>query len=112
MINRIVLGVIAAALLPCYAAAPPVNRVSLTLDSSEAEAVLAILDKRALHERVTDADWQKVFTTTPYRRLKQREASMPQPFTEQEFIKFVATLDANREPLRQALRQWQSVDLQ
>jgi hypothetical protein len=112
MISRIFLGVIVAGLFACSALAQPANRVSLTLDSSEAEAVLAILDKRALHEAVTDADWQRLFTTTPYRRLKQSEASMPQPFTDQEFIKFVDTLDASRERLRQVLRQWQSVDLQ
>jgi hypothetical protein len=111
-ISRTFLGVTLAALLMCSAFAQPSNRVTLKLDSSEAEAVLAILDKRALHEKVTDADWQRVFTTTPYRRLKQHEASTPQPFTDQEFIKFVDTLDASREQLRQVLRQWQSVDLQ
>jgi len=111
MVSRIVLGLIAAAPLSCYAAAQPANRVSLTLDSSEAEAVLAILDKRAGHEEVADADWQRLFTTTPYRKLKRHEGSMPQPFTDQEFMKFVSTLDASRELLRQSLQQWQSVDL-
>src|SRR5256885_2359570 len=110
--SRTFLGLILAALLAPAAIAQRSGRVTLNLDSSEAEAVLAILDKRALHERVADADWQRVFTTTPYRRLKQHEASMPQPFTDQEFIKFVDTLDASREQLRQVLRQWQSVDLQ
>jgi Putative zinc dependent peptidase (DUF5700) len=112
MIGRIFLGMMVGGLFACFAVAQPANRISLTLDSSEAEAVLVILDKRALHERVTDADWQRVFTTTPYRRLKQHEASMPQPFTDQEFIKFLDTLDASREQLRQVLREWQSVDLQ
>ena len=110
--SRTFLGLILAALMAPAAVAQPSNRVTLRSDSSEAEAVLAILDKRALHEGVTDTDWQRVFTTTPYRRLKQHEASMPQPFTDQEFIKFVDTLGASREQLRQALRQWQSVDLQ
>ncbi len=111
MISRIV-GLIFAVLLTCSAFAQPANRVSLNPDSSEAEAVLAILDKRALHERVTDADWQRVFTSTPYRRLKPAQSSRGQPFTDEEFTKFVATLDASREQLRQILRQWQSVDLQ
>ena len=95
-----------------HANAQPSNRVTLRPDSSEAEAVLAILDKRAAHEKVTDTDWQRVFATTPYRRLRQHEASMPQPLTDQEFIKFVDTLDASRGQLRQVLDQWQSVDLQ
>jgi hypothetical protein len=34
-----------------------------------------------------------------------------QPFTDEEFMKFVATLDAHREELRRTLRQWQSSDL-
>jgi len=52
---------IVAALLTCSAFAQSPNRVNLKLDASEAEAVLAILDKRANHEDVTNADWQKLF---------------------------------------------------
>jgi hypothetical protein len=111
MVSRVFLGMIAASLFACSALAQPSNRVSLTLDSSEAEAVLAVLDKRARHERVTDGDWQKLFTTAPYRRLKPHDSSMPQPFTDQEFMNFVSTLDASREPLRKSLQQWQSLDL-
>ena len=112
MTKRIFAGVIVAALSACSAFAPLSSRVDLKLDASEAEAVLTILDKRAHHEDVTDADWQKLFSTPPYRRLKQREISMRRPFTDEEFMKFVATLDAPREQLRQTLRQWQSADLQ
>ena len=111
MISRTFGGLIVAALLARWAFAQPSNRVDLKLDSTEAEAVLAILDKRALHEEVTDADWQTLFSTTPYRRLKQRETSLRQPFTDDEFVKFVATLDARRGELRRTLREWQSSDL-
>ena len=110
MTTRSVLCVIFAGLSASFTLVQPANRVTLTLDSSEAEAVLAILDKRALQQSVTDADWQRLFTTTPYRRLKQGEASMGQPFTDEEFIEFVATLDARREQLRRSLTQWQSID--
>jgi hypothetical protein len=111
MIGRALVGAIFAGLFTCSGFAQPSNRVTLNLDSSEAEAVLAILDKRALHEEVTALDWQRLFGTAPYRRLKQHEASMPQPFSDQEFMKFVATLDASREQLHQSLQEWQSVDL-
>lgn len=94
----------------CSAQAQSANRIALTLDSSEAEAVLAILDKRAVHEELTDADWQKLFATTPYRRLKEQAAPLPQPITDEEFMKFVSTLDASREQLHQSLQQWQSLD--
>jgi hypothetical protein len=111
MIGRAFVGVIVAALLAGRALAQPPNPVDLKLNSTEAEAVLDILDKRALHEHLTDADWQKLFSTTPYRRLKQHETSLHQPFTDEDFMKFVATLDARREELRRTLRRWQSSDL-
>jgi len=111
MTKQIFTGVIVAALLACSAFAQSPDHVNLKLDSSEAEAVLAILDKRAHHADVTDADWQRLFSTAPYRRLKQRETSMNRPFADEDFIKFTATLDSRREPLQEALRQWQSADL-
>jgi hypothetical protein len=103
--------IIFAVLLACPAVAQLPNRVNLRLDASEAEAVLTILDKRAHYEEVIDADWQKLFGTAPYRRLKQRETSMRGPFTDEEFKKFVTTLDTRREALRHTLQQWQSADL-
>lgn len=111
MSTRILAGIILAALSACSAVAQLPNRVNLKLDASEAEAVLTILDKRAHHEEVSDADWQKLFGTTPYRRLKQRETSMRGPFTDEDFMKFVVTLDNTREVLRHTLQQWQSADL-
>lgn len=112
MTKRIFAGAIAAVLLAGSGFGQTPNRVSLKLDISEAEMVLAILEKRAHHQDVIDADWQKLFSTTPYRRLKQRETSMRRPFTDEEFTKFVTTLDARREQLRQTLQQWLSADLQ
>jgi len=112
MTKRIFAAAIDAVLLACFTLGQSPDRVNLKLDASEAEAVLTILDKRAQHEDVTVADWQKLFSTTPYRRLKQREASMRRPLTDEEFTKFVVTLDSRREQLRQTLQQWQSAELQ
>lgn len=112
LLSRAFLGLILAVLWVRSAIAQPSDRVVLTLDSSEAEAVLAILDKRALHETVTEADWQRVFMSKPFRRLEQHEASVSQPLTNQQFMEFVTTLDASRQPLREVLRQWESLDLQ
>ena len=87
------------------------KRVHLRLDSSEAEAVLAILDKRALQQQANGADWQRLLESTPYQTLKRREASMRRPFTDEQFQQFVATLDPERARLRRTLQEWQSADL-
>lgn len=87
------------------------ERIELKLDASEAEAVLAILDKRAAPQLVPDADWQALRTTVPYQRLKKREASLRRDFTDQDFQQFVATLDGRRAELRQTLDAWKKADL-
>src|SRR4029077_14670794 len=65
------------------------DRIDLRSDASEADAVLAILTKQDQHQRVTDADWQKLFSSEPYIRLKKRESAMHREFTDEGFRKFV-----------------------
>jgi Putative zinc dependent peptidase (DUF5700) len=88
-------------------------RISLTLDTAEAEAILHMLDLRFAKRPVTDHDWQKLFSTEPYQRLKQREASMKRDFTDADFQKFVMSDDllARRAALAKTLAQWKKVDL-
>ena len=43
--------------------APP-NRIQLALNTDEAEAVLAILDKRNAEATIAGADWQLLFATS------------------------------------------------
>src|SRR5579864_6964675 len=75
---------------PCAQVAPaPPDRIRTQLDTSEPDAVLAILDKRTTGRPVTDADWQALFATEPYLRLKKREAAMHREFTDEDFKKFV-----------------------
>jgi hypothetical protein len=87
------------------------ERLALKVDLSEASAVLSILEKRAQGQAVEDGDWNKLFSTTPYQRLKQRESSMGRPFTDEEFKKFIATLDARRAALGETLAAWSKTDL-
>lgn len=89
------------------------NRIQLHLDTSEAEAALAILDKRAGNSDVTIQDWQALFATEPYIRLKKREASMHRDFTDDDFKKFVLSPDllAKRKALRETLDGWKQKDL-
>ena len=87
------------------------ERVSLRLDTSEADAVLSILDKRAERQQVEDTDWQRLFASNPYRRLKERESSMHRPLRDDDFKGFVASLDSRRQELRNTLTSRKQANL-
>jgi Putative zinc dependent peptidase (DUF5700) len=91
----------------------PSDRINLTLDTSEAKAVLAILDKLNAREKTTDTDWNGLFSTEPYIRLKNREASFHRDFTDEDFKAFVLSpeLSAKRDALRHTLEEWEKKDL-
>jgi hypothetical protein len=95
------------------ASASAEERVRFTLNTSEADAVLAILEKRAADQPVRDADWQKLFESEPYLRLKKREASMHRDFTDEVFKAFVLSSElAKKAPLLQTtLDAWKKADL-
>lgn len=84
-----------------------------TLITDEADAVLAILAKRAAHQAVTDADWNRVFTSEGYVRLKKREHSMNRAFEDDAFKTFVMSdeLLAKRKTLAKAVDDWRHADL-
>ena len=112
IINRtLTLAILLTFLSPPVYSAQRSDRIQLQLDSSEAAAVLSILDKRAQRTTVTEADWQKLFATVPYQRLKQRETSMRRPFSDEEFKTFVSTLDSHRQQLHDTLNAWAKADL-
>jgi len=89
------------------------SRIQLRLDTSEAEAVLSILTKRTAGVALTEADWQKLFATEPYVRLKRREASLHRDFTDDDFRKFVLSpeLADKSTKLGQTLGAWKRADL-
>ena len=89
------------------------DAVRLEIDTSEADAVLAILTRRAGGEPIGQADWQRLFESQPYRRLKQRETEMKRPFEDAEFQQFVLSDDLlNRKAkLEQTLAAWKQIDL-
>ena len=95
------------------AASDTANRIHLTFNTEEAEAVLAILDKRAAGVAVSDDDWQHVFATEPYIKLKKREAGMHRDFTDDDFKKFALSpeLAAKNSALRKTLDTWKHTDL-
>ncbi len=100
-------------LLLLAAVASADDRVQFTLNTSEADAVLNIVEKRLAGKEASDADWQRLFTAEPYVRLKKREASLHRDFTDDDFRKFVLSEDvAQRAPeLRRTLDAWKKADL-
>lgn len=98
--------------IACFSQAAS-NRIQLTFDTSEAEAVLAIMARHNSAQPITDSEWQRLFATTPYIRLKQREASMKRDFTDDEFKQFVLAPETlKRGPeLRRTLDAWKRADL-
>jgi len=89
------------------------NRIQLALNTDEAEAALAILNKHAAGTAISDADWQRLFSTEPYIRLKEREASLHRDFTDDDFRKFILSpeLAAKSSALRKTLDAWKQADL-
>jgi hypothetical protein len=109
-----------AMLLTPKASAVSTDRVQLTLDTSEADQVLAILALRASGQPIKDAEWQKLFATEPYQRLKLREAAIAKRFhapeivlKDEDFKKFIVSDDVmNRaQELRTTLASWKQGDL-
>src|SRR4051794_4023372 len=87
--------------------------VNVTLVTDEAEAVLAILTKKKAGETIVEADWQRVFQSEGYVRLKQRETSMQRPFEDAAFKTFVILdeLAARLPALAETLARWRQADV-
>ena len=107
-------ALLAPLLLAAGAPAKEANRVRIHSDFTEADAALAILDKRQAAEPVTDTDWESLFSSEPYRRLKKREAAMHRDFTDDDFRKFMrsAELLNQRDALARTVLDWKQADLQ
>src|SRR5262245_50417784 len=89
------------------------DRVRLSLDTAEAGAVLAILAEQDSGNSVNDADWQRLFATAGYVRLKARETAMGRAFTDDDFRRFVLSdsLNTRKAALRRALSDWAGADM-
>ncbi|HVF90149.1 MAG TPA: DUF5700 domain-containing putative Zn-dependent protease [Blastocatellia bacterium] len=88
-------------------------QVDVRVVADEAEAVLSILSKKRARLPVTDADWQRLFSSEGYVRLKKRETSMRRPFEEADFKSFVlsAALEARATALEETLERWKRADV-
>lgn len=89
------------------------EQVNVRLVTDEAETVLTILSKKKTNETISDADWQQLFASEGYVRLKQRETSMQRSFEDADFKTFVLSdqLAARAPALREALDKWKRADI-
>ena len=87
-------------------------RVNVRVIADEAEAVLSILAKKKANEPITDSDWQRLFATEGYIRLKKRETAMRRSFADEDFKTFVLSdaLAARAPALAETLAKWKSAD--
>lgn len=117
--NRIAAGVLALictlAFAPLCLASPSIaSDVDVRLVTDEAEAVLAILAKKKANEPITDTDWQRVFQSEGYVRLKARETSMKRSFEDADFKTFVLSdqLTQRAQALAETLGRWKRTNIQ
>lgn len=89
------------------------GRLDVRLIADEAEAALAILAKQKAGQPITESDWQRVFSSEGYIRLKQRETGMKRSFEDADFKTFLLSdLMAGRaRSLEETLEQWRRVDV-
>jgi hypothetical protein len=90
------------------------SSVNVQIVTDEADAVLAILKKQNSKRSVTDQDWQSLFNSEGYLRLKKRELSLKRPFDDATFKAFVlwAELSGRADLLATTLVRWRQADIQ
>ncbi len=96
----------------CSARPASALRVNVKVVTDEADAVLAILARKKAQQTIMDADWQRLFASEGYVRLKKREAAMRRSFEDTDFKAFVLSDSlAERAPaLAETLAKWKSAN--
>ena len=87
--------------------------IEARLVTDEAEAVLTILAKKRANRPITEADWQSLFASEGYVRLKKREAAMGRSFEDADFKSFVLSddLSGRAQALTETLDKWKRTDV-
>ena len=86
----------------------------ITLATDEAHAVLSLIEKRKSGSRPEPSDWQQLFDSQGYRRLKARQAAMGSPIEDSQFRVFIESSDlmTNADDLHASLQMLKELDLQ
>ena len=105
-----VVGIIPAKM---HAQSANTSTVNVKIVTDEADAALAITSKKLSGETITQADWQKLFESEGYTRLKKREAAFKHSFTDDEFKTFVLSnsLLSKQDEIALTLAKWKKADI-
>ena len=97
----------------CRAQAAQAPSIDVRLVTDEADAVLSILAKKKSNEPISAKDWEQLFSSDGYARLKKREAELKRTFTDDEFRAFVLSdeLASRAQVLRETLARWAHADM-
>ena len=87
-------------------------RLDVQIVSDEADAVVAILDRRAAGIPPSEAYWARLFGAEGYRRLTDRERAFRREIGDSAFRAFVMsdTLIVRWVDLQRTLREWKRID--
>jgi hypothetical protein len=87
--------------------------VDIRLVNDEADAVLSILQKLKAGAPISTDDWNLLFSTEGYVRLKEREHEVKRPFEDAEFREFVRSSEllAKADALAETLTSWKQADM-
>lgn len=108
--------VLAMGAAPVAAAGPAPAQEAGALDvrivADEADAALAILEKRAAGEPVEEADWEALFATEGFRRLEDRARSFDREVDRDAFRAWLVadSTVARADAFREAIAWWKALD--
>jgi len=87
--------------------------VNVKIITDEADAVLNIIHKKNEGKSIADSDWQALYNSEGFRRLKKREAAMHVPFSDDDFKSFLLSgkLDNHLNALEKTLAQWKQANI-
>jgi len=92
---------------------PAASNLDIRLVTDEADAVLSILQKMKVGTPVNIDDWNRLFSTEGYIRLKGRESGGKWSFDDAQFREFVKSpeLLARTDALAETLAGWKQADM-
>ena len=88
------------------------SRVRVAIVTDEADAVLSILAKKQSNQAITESDWQRVFSSEGYARLKKRQLAMRNSLEDADFRVFVLSdaLFERGQSLTDTFAKWKETD--